>query len=157
MEPVLLAEPQIEDHQVRLFADKQAGYFISSGSRDGPDVVLRKGVHHEVPHGVVVFDNKACRLAALGTNSLARCVKRLASVFAGPTRCTARRFATMVQDHLQFDHLLAALLMIAPNPRRSNSSGGSDPSTGSSVRFAIIHRRLRRSSSNRFTTTRWIR
>jgi hypothetical protein len=55
------------------------------------------------------------------------------------------------------DHLLAALLMIAPNPRRSNSSGGSDPSTGSSVRFAIIHRRLRRSSSHRFTTTRWIR
>jgi hypothetical protein len=52
--------------------------------------------------------------------------------------------------------LLAALLMIAPNPRRSNSSGGSDPSTGSSVRFAIIHRRLRRSSSHRFTTTRWI-
>jgi hypothetical protein len=53
--------------------------------------------------------------------------------------------------------LLAALLMIAPNPRRSNSSGGSDPSTGSSVRFAIIHRRLRRSSSHRFTTTRSIR
>src|SRR5260221_7772038 len=98
IEPVLLAEPQIEDHQVRLFADKQAGYFISSGSRDGPDVVLRKIVHHQVPHGVVVFDNKACRLSALGTNPLARCVKRLESVSTGPTR----RFATTVWDHLPF-------------------------------------------------------
>src|SRR5260370_34860980 len=55
------------------------------------------------------------------------------------------------------DHLLAALLMIAPNPRRSNSSGGSDPSTGSSVRFAIIHRRLLRSSSHLFPPAGWRR
>jgi hypothetical protein len=51
---------QIENHQVQLFADKQAGHFISSGSRDRPDVVL--------PEVVVVFDNGASRLTALGTN-----------------------------------------------------------------------------------------
>src|ERR1700730_7668259 len=61
-------------------------------ARDGPDVVLRKIVHHQVPHGVVVFDNKTCRLSALGTNPLARCVKRLESVSTGATRSTARRF-----------------------------------------------------------------
>src|ERR1700724_1851898 len=79
IEPILLAEPQIEDHQIRLFADKQAGYLISSGGRDRPDVVFRKVVHYQVQHGEVIFDTKAFRLAALGTNPLARWAKHLDS------------------------------------------------------------------------------
>jgi hypothetical protein len=49
-----------------------------------------------VQHGVVIFDNKACRLAALGTNPLARWAKRLESISTGPTRFTTRRFVTTV-------------------------------------------------------------
>jgi hypothetical protein len=79
--------------KTRLFADRQADYFISSGRRDDPEVVLHKVVHHQAPRGVIVFDNKACRLTALCTNPLARCAKRLESSSTGPTRFTVRRLA----------------------------------------------------------------
>ena len=51
-------------------------------------------------HDVVIFDNKACRLAALGTNPLARWVGRMESVSTEPNRFTARRFADTVYGHL---------------------------------------------------------
>ena len=51
-------------------------------------------------HDVVIFDNKACRLAALGTNPLARWVGRMESVSTESTRFTAPRFAATVHGHL---------------------------------------------------------
>jgi hypothetical protein len=79
-----------------VFANKQACYFISSGGRNRPDVMLPKVVHQQVPHRVVVFDNKTSRLAALGANSLARWAKRFESVSTGPIRLTVRRFSIAV-------------------------------------------------------------
>jgi hypothetical protein len=70
-----------------------------------------------VPHGVIVFDNEACRLSALGTNPLARSVKRLESVSTGPARrfvfyigifgsplsaAEARFHMTYIMFHLRF-------------------------------------------------------
>ena len=51
-------------------------------------------------HDVVIFDNKACPLAALGTNPLARWVGRMESVPTSPLRFTARRFAATVHGQL---------------------------------------------------------
>jgi hypothetical protein len=50
-------------------------------------------------HDVVIFDNKACRLAALGTNPLARWVGHIESVSTESTRFTAPRFAATVHGH----------------------------------------------------------
>jgi AcrR family transcriptional regulator len=67
---------------------------------------------------VVVFDNKACRLTALGTNPLPRCVKRLESVSTGPTRFTVRRFATTVSDHCSFSDAIRSIGQFIPHRHR---------------------------------------
>jgi hypothetical protein len=51
-------------------------------------------------HDVVIFDNKACRLAALGTNPLARWVGHIESVSTESTRFTTPWFAATVHGHL---------------------------------------------------------
>ena len=61
---------------------------------------LRPAYYLACKHDVVIFDNKACRLAALGTNPLARWVGRMESVPTSPLRFTARRFADTVYGHL---------------------------------------------------------
>src|ERR1700736_377934 len=86
--------------RITRFGSSRTSKPASSGGRDRPDVVFPKVVHYQEQHGVVIFDNKACRLAALGTNPLARWAKHLESGSTGPTRFAARRYATMV--HLQF-------------------------------------------------------
>ena len=82
----------INDAEVRLGSKGPA----ARRGRHQPASSLLPGMQHDV----VIFDNKACRLAALGTNPLPRWVGRMESVSTESTRFTAPRFAATVHGHL---------------------------------------------------------
>ncbi len=66
IEAVLLPEPEIEDHEIRLAAGEQARDLIATRRGDGADVVVLEIIRHEVPHGAVILDHETGRRFAIG-------------------------------------------------------------------------------------------
>ena len=56
IEAILLPEPQIEDHEIRLAAGEQARDLVATRRGDGADVVILEIIRHQMPHGAVILD-----------------------------------------------------------------------------------------------------
>src|SRR3984957_6051482 len=70
VETICLAEPEVENHQAWFTDSEQASYFVPPGRRDRLDVVFFEIVDHEMPHGLIVFDNQnPSQLAGRGTRA----------------------------------------------------------------------------------------
>jgi hypothetical protein len=124
VEAILLAEPQVENHQIRLARGKTANHFFSPGRGSGSDVVLHEIVDHQMSHGAVVLDNEdAGGLAAVGGNALVRSSKRLDTVvgksndlFADRLAAAVGRFNCSFHNHLQvLQHLSGSINHVIPD------------------------------------------
>jgi hypothetical protein len=63
IEPVLLAEPQVENHQIRLAARQQSNHLVGPAGGHRPEVMILEIVRHQMPHPVVVLDHEVSETA----------------------------------------------------------------------------------------------
>src|ERR1700731_2962660 len=83
VEPVLLAETKIENHQIRLTFGKVTRHLLTPSGRDGAHVVLIEIVDDQLPqHGIVVDNQDAPRVATFAAVSPVASIERQALVSA---------------------------------------------------------------------------